>query len=266
MLPASCSRTSRKQRDDAYELNHAGQPLDDLELERVGCILERGTFMSRLPYQVIRRHPLSRTAKRIEREDRAHTANGPGVRCSCRPPILDERQTVNKVVNAFDVDYDDERERFADGVLGRVARLDHPWRQPEGPNRTFLPGSKRQRLAGVLLREALPAGLLTRRRIPTAQARLGSRGMELPGRWAAHEPTPFPNHMWETTLRHSLRLTAPEILFASGRACATRRAKGRRSDALAWAPPTGREFAYVTEHVSSDSAIAALERLFHAAQ
>ena len=38
------------------------------------------------------------------------------------------------------------------------------------------------------------------------------------------------------------------------------------SDALAWAPPTGREFAYVTEHVSSDSAIAALERLFHAAR
>jgi hypothetical protein len=46
-----------EQRDDAYELNHAGRPFDDLELERIGCLLERGTFMSRHSYQAIREHP-----------------------------------------------------------------------------------------------------------------------------------------------------------------------------------------------------------------
>lgn len=92
--------------------------------------------------------------------------------------------------------------------------------------------------------------------------------VELPGRWETSGPVPFPNHMWETSVRHSLRPDGTGGVLLPVAELAKMEARGEEvADALAWAPEHGgREFAYVTERVSDDTAIAALERLFHAAQ
>jgi hypothetical protein len=51
---ASCVllKNVSEQRRDMYEAEHAGAPLDDLDLTKVGCVTERGTFLSPRPYEI----------------------------------------------------------------------------------------------------------------------------------------------------------------------------------------------------------------------
>ena len=254
-----------KLRDDAYEMDNAGRSLDDLDLERIGCVLERGTFMSRQTYGVIRRHPY-RYNEALKGKIAPTPLTVPAFGVHAIPYFWLNRKTINTVVNAFDVDYDDERERFVDSVLGYEPDwVSHGDNQKALIERFLQEVSVNESLVFFYVKHSPLDHLRAGGYLLVGAARV--TGKELPGRWRTNEPTPFPNHMWETTLRHSLRPDGTGGILLPVAELAQRDILGIDvSDALAWAPPAGREFTYVTEHVSADNAIGALERLFRAAQ
>ncbi|MCU1495932.1 MAG: exonuclease, partial [Acidimicrobiaceae bacterium] len=252
-------------RDDAYEIENAGRPLDDLNLKHVGCALERGTFMSSHAYGVVREHPY-RYNEALRGKIAPTQLTIPAFGVHAIPYFWLNRKTIDTVVNDFDVDYDDEREQFADKVLG----FEPDW---------VLHGDNQKALIERFFQEVSVSESLVffyAKHSPLDHLRTGGYllvgaaliiGEELPGWWRTHSPTPFPNHMWETNIQHSLRPDGRGGILMPVAELAQRDVMGIDvRDALAWAPLGGREFIYVTEHVSADSAIEALEKLFNAAQ
>jgi hypothetical protein len=244
---------------------NAGRSLDDLNLDHVGCVLERGTFMSGHAYRAVREHPYRfNDALRGKIAPTPLTVPAFGVHAT--PYFWLNRDNINTVLRSFDVDYDDDRERYVDGKLG----FEPEW---------VLDGDNQKALIERFFQEVRAGESLVffyAKHSPLDHLRAGGYLLvgaarithkELPGLWKTHEPTPFPNHMWETTLRHSLRPDGTGGILLPVAQLAQLDVTGTDvSDALAWAPTAGREFSYVTEQVSADSAIEALERLFRAAR
>lgn len=91
--------------------------------------------------------------------------------------------------------------------------------------------------------------------------------LDLPGRWPASGETAFPNHMWETILRHTLREDGSGGLILPLQDLAELAKNGEDiTPASALAPETDREFSYVTEHVPADTTVAALLALRNASK
>ena len=93
------------------------------------------------------------------------------------------------------------------------------------------------------------------------------QSMALPGRWPTSGPTAFPNHMWETVVRHTLRPDGTGgILLPLQRLVELAAGDVDVTNALGVAPETRREFSYATEQVPADTAVAALLEIERAAR
>ncbi|WP_344938925.1 ATP-dependent RecD-like DNA helicase [Actinomadura miaoliensis] len=255
-----------ERREDDYEVSHAGKSLTDVEAHRIGCIAERGTFLSPDPYVVQRKHPYEFNAAlrgRLKAVDQVVPAYG----VHATPYFWLNRDNLTAVLRDFDVAYEAEREEAVDEALGFSPEwVIHGDNQQALIERFFADVSA---TGGSLIFFYAKHSPLDGSRTdgPLLVGAASITDLELPGYWPTDGATAFPNYMWETTVRHSLRPEGHGGILLPVAELARRDAEGEDvADALAWAPATGgREFAYVTEHVSHDRAISALERLFTAA-
>ena len=121
------------------------------------------------------------------------------------------RETVDKVVNAFDVDYDDERERFVDGVLGGFEPdwIMHGDNQKALIERFFREVSANDSLVFFYVKHS-PLGLFARRRVPARQCGLGSRAWSCQAGGRQMSPRRFPTICGRQPCGTRFVLTAPE--------------------------------------------------------
>lgn len=254
-----------KRREDDFEVAHAGKSLDDIDASHVACLRERGTFLSPHPYQLLERHPYEHNSalKGIQPTPLSVPAYG----FHSIPYYWMLREQVVNIQRDFDVQYDEALEEEARTALNFTPEwVMHANNQRALITRFFEEVSPQESLVFFYVKHSPVDGARVGGPLLVGAARV--TGVELPGPWRTNGRTAFPTHMWETSVRHSLRPDGTGGILLPVAELAERDARGDDiSGALAWAPDTGgREFAYVTEHVTHDTAIAALERLFRAAE
>lgn len=252
-----------EKRDDEYERVHAGLPLDQLDTSRIACLKERGTFLSPRSYQVVGRHPYQWKLDSL----RPTPITVPAYGVHATPFFWLNRSNVDSVLRDVEVDYRHEHEEFVDRALNFKPRWVMHGDNQRALIESFFSGiSLESSLVFFYAKHSPFEGNGTGQRLLVGAARV--TGVELPGRWQTDGQTSFPNHMWETSVRHSLRPDGGDGILLPLAELAKLDAEGMDvSSALAWAPnDSAREFSYVTEHVSSDTAIAALDQLFQAAR
>lgn len=253
-------------RHDDYEVANAGRPLNEVDVSRIGCMTERGSFLSPHSYELTQEHPY-RFNPTLRGLLRPTPVTVPAYGVHATPYFWLHRANVEDVRQEFDVDYRDELEEFVDRELNyKPAWVLHGDNQRTLIERFFADVDVGSALVFFYAKHSPFDGSRTGGPLLVGAARITD--VELPGRWETSGPVPFPNHMWETSVRHSLRPDGTDGILLPVAELARMEARGEEvADALAWAPEHGgREFAYVTERVSDDTAIATLERLFHAAQ
>jgi hypothetical protein len=251
-------------RDDEYEQNHAGKALELINPNRVPCVAERGSFMSPHNYRLEKEHPYRHSAA-LKGKLRPTAVTVPAYAAQATPYFWLHRDNVNRVLRTIDVDYREEREDLVNETLRfKPQWVIHGDNQQALMERFFSEVHAQESLIFFYLKHfPFPAN---GRSLLVGAARISD--IELPGRWNTSGDTPFPNHMWETNVRHTLRPEGADgILLPLAALARLDLDPDDVAGALAWAPEYGgREFTYVTEHVSDDTAIAALERLYEAAQ
>lgn len=252
-----------EKRDDPFEVDNARLPIADLDPARTPpCVAERATFMSTRDHVIQQKHPyafndaLSNIAPA--------TIPVPAWSVHATPYFWLNRDTLEEVQRQHPIyGYRQEAEDNAVETLG--------WKPT-----WVLHGDNQKAVIEMFFRDVQPAQSLVffyLKHSPFEDA--GSRllvgaalvdKVTLPGRWPTTGPTAFPNHMWETILRHTLRPDGTGGILLPLQDLARRAADGDDvSAALAQAPQHDREFSYVTEHVPADTAVAALLELRRAA-
>ncbi|MER7271181.1 AAA family ATPase [Micromonospora carbonacea] len=254
-------------RDDEYEATHAGKPIELVNPNRLPCIGERASFMSPHSYQLTKEHPY-RFSQALKGLLAPTPVVVPAYGVHATPYFWLHRKNVPTVLRAVDVDYREELEEFVNETL----RFTPQW---------VIHGDNQRSLIERFFADVRPGGLVffyLKHSPFTAAGTSGGRSLlvgaaritdiDLPDAWRTAGQTPFPNHMWETNVRHSLRPDGVDgVLLPMAELAALELDPDELGDALAWAPEYGgREFMYVTEHVSDDTAIAGLERLYRAAE
>lgn len=251
-----------ERREDFVEVTLAGQPMADAEPGTFPCVAERSTFLSSREHALEQRHPYAYNS--ALRNIAPATVPVPAWSVHATPYYWLNRQSVQQVqaqhwIEGFS---DDAEERAAEALGFRPDWLLH--------------GDNQHAVIETFFRDVRPAESLVffyLKHSPFEDA--GPRllvgaalvdDVTLPGRWPTTGPTAFPNHMWETTLRHTLRPNGTGGVLLPLQDLARLAAAGTDvSAALAQAPGTDREFSYVTEHVPGDVAVAALLELRRAA-
>ncbi|MEO3891330.1 AAA family ATPase [Nonomuraea sp. B5E05] len=253
-----------RHRDDRYEAKHAGRSLDEVEAHRIACVQERGTFLSAHPYTFNMKHPYAwhKALKGIE----ATPLTVPAYGVHTIPYFWLNRDGVNDVLSEFDVDFDEQLEDQVDKLLFKGEWVMHAQNQRALITRFFEDVTPHESLVFFYAKHSPFDGSRVEGPLLVGAAQI--TGKQLPGLWRTEGHTAFPTHMWETSLTHSLRPDGTGGILLPVAELAELDARGEDvGEALAWAPETkGREFAYVTEHVAHDTAIATLERLFTAAR
>ncbi|RZI94713.1 MAG: exonuclease, partial [Microbacterium sp.] len=249
-------------RDDANEQARAGLPLHELRGKLPPCVEERGTFLSPHEVRVSKSHPYR--YKEALRGVADETLTLPAWSLHATPYYwmmhdnsaeLGEGERLDGFVDALE---DEARE-----ALGFKSQT---W---------VLHGDNQKALIETFFRHVTPNQSLVffyLRQSPFEDAGRLLVGaalvdtVHLPGRWPTDGPVAFPNHMWETTIGHTLRPDGTGGLLLPMQKLAELAAEGQDvSAALAPAPQRAREFSYVTEHVPADTAVAALMALRAAA-
>lgn len=250
-------------RDDEYERAHAGEEVHTLSGALPPCVAERGTFMSPHDVVVPKKHPYAYTdaLKGIDNT----SLSLPAWSVHTTPYYWMRRENVPDILEHEPVDFRDELEdaaatalKFGSTTKSWVLHGDNQRNLIETFYKNVLEG---QSLVFFYLRSSPfdDAG-----KILAGAALIDS--VQLPGNWPATKPTAFPNYMWETTLRHTLRPDGRGGLLLPTQQLARLAETGVDvTDALAVAPERVREFSYVTEHVGADVAVAALMELRRAA-
>ncbi|MEV6981673.1 AAA family ATPase [Sphaerisporangium sp. NPDC051017] len=255
-----------ERRQDDYELVNAGKSLSEVDVSRIGCVGERGSFLSPRSYQLVSEHPYRYSAA-LKGRIQPTPLTVPAYGAHAVPYYWLLRKGIVDVLTDFDVDYDEGLEEKVDEALGFTPTwVIHGDNQRAVIKRFFDDVSPTESLVFFYVKhspfdEARAGGPLL-----VGAARITE--IQLPGPWKTEGRTAFPNHMWETTVLHSLRPDGTGGILLPVAELAERDARGQDvAEALAWAPATGgREFSYVTEHIAHDTAIAALERLYSAAR
>lgn len=253
-------------RDDAWEIEVAGQPFSNLgDYSALPCLSERGTFMSRHGYELEKEHPY-----RFNRALRGHllptTITVPAFAFEAVPFRWLNRKSVDNDLWQLADDYRPEREDAARQAIG----FNPNWLM-DGRNqramiqRFFEDVVDGQSLVLMYLKHS-PLQEQTTRRLLVGAAMVDKR--VAPEMWNQSGSQPFDSSMWETVVSHSLR---PEqqrgILLPYQQLVELMESGADVSGALAWAPEDADvEFSYVTDHVSDDTAIAALKSLQAAAE
>ncbi|MYX01744.1 ATP-dependent exoDNAse (exonuclease V), alpha subunit, helicase superfamily I [Streptomyces sp. PgraA7] len=251
-----------RRRKDELEVEYAGQAFSALPDSLPACAGERGGFLSSRDHVLRTSHPYNHALKTLKGASvplPAWSVHGIPFRWLNRAMLLDgvmEQQPVDG--------YSSEAEEHAISALG----FEPPW---------VLHGDNQKAVIDTFFQDVVEGQSLVffylkhapfedhPRRILVGAALIAS--VTPPGRWPAEGPTPFPNHMWETVVRHTLRPDDNGGILLPMQALARLAADGTDvSRALAQAPETGWEFSYGTEHVPSDTAVASLMELKRAAE
>ncbi len=231
-----------EERDDSFEVTNANSPFGSLDAARVPCLRERATFLSPTGFSYKREHPYG---------------NGGGLRGHLRPaeihvpaygvqaiPFfwLQRRNLERFILPERPVPYSSDAEAAAISSLG----FDPGW---------LLHGDNQQAALETFFGDVVPGESLLffylkhspfqdadNRRLLVGAAKITD--ISLPGRWPSDGSAPFPSHMWETSLLHSLRPSMKDgVLLPYQRLFELQERDGVDiGEALAWAPEhTARE-------------------------
>ncbi|WP_222635284.1 MULTISPECIES: AAA family ATPase [unclassified Rhodococcus (in: high G+C Gram-positive bacteria)] len=251
-------------RDDSREAGYAGLPVHEINGKLPPCVEERATFLSPHEVTVHKTHPYrwNKALKGISDD----WLSLPAWSVHATPYYWMMSANSDDIARTEPLEgYVAELEAGANAALGFNPK-----------NQTWvLHGDNQKALIETFFRNVTPQQSLVffyLRHSPFEDAGrllIGAASvdsLQLPGRWPTESPTDFPNHMWETTIRHTLRPDGAGGILLPMQALAALAAKGADvSSALAAAPQKEREFSYVTEHVADDAAVASLMALRAAA-
>lgn len=252
-----------EKRDDLFEVASAGRPIAELEPSRIPpCVAERSTFLSARDHVLELKHPYAHNdaLKNVA----PTTVQVPAYSVHATPFYWLNKDSTADVQSAHLIDgYSQEAEDEAVAALN----FDPAW---------IMHGDNQKALIDTFFQDVRPTQSLlffylkhspfedAGRRLLVGAALVDE--VTLPGRWPTNGPTAFPNHMWETIIRHTLRPDGTGGVLLPMQQLADLAAGGTDvSAALAQAPERTREFSYVTEHVPADLAVAALLELRRAA-
>jgi hypothetical protein len=252
-------------RDDAWEAEVAGKSFAQLtDPSRLPCLSERGTFMSAHGYALVKEHPYRFTGALKGHLDPT-TVSVPAYAFEAVPFRWLSRETVDQELWHETDDYRPEREDHAHKVLGfKPGWLMDGSNQRALIDRFFADVVPEQSLVLVYLKHSPFQEESTRRLLVGAAA---VTAVSPPPKWNQSGDQPFDSSMWETIVGHSLRPDQQQGILLPYQALIPLLETGADlTSALAWAPDGADiEFSYVTEHVSDDTAIAALNSLRSAA-
>jgi hypothetical protein len=255
-----------KDRDDVYEVKQAGSAIDTLDHDRLPCLSERAMFMSPLGYTVVKHHPYAHDAA-LKGMLHDTPVSLPGFAFEAVPFRWMNRESLAQEIGLERVPrFNQNAEDAADVAL----RYEPPW---------VMDGDNQRAILGAFFEAVVPGQSLVftyMKHSPLQEERTdrlivgAARVIRVtpPPMWGQSGKPPFSSSMWETIVEHSLR---PEM--ADGLLLPYQQLIPLLDDgvditaALAWAPE-GRttEFSYVTEHLSDDAAIEALNSLRSAAE
>lgn len=253
-----------QRRDDQSEVRLAGQPVENLPGGVPPCVGERASFLSPRDLTVSRTHPYAwKQALAGLAEARlpvpAWSVHAIPYFWLARDHVADiqESEPIDGYVPELEdealekIGFDPDRQTWVihgDNQKALIEAFFHDVQVGKSLVFFYLKHSPFEDFGRLLVGAALVDDL------------------QLPSRWPTKGPTAFPNHMWETILRHTLRPDGTGGLLLPLQRLAELAATGVDiSEALAPAPQTDREFSYVTEHVPPDTAVAALLALQGAA-
>ncbi|MDN7909077.1 AAA family ATPase [Burkholderia cepacia] len=254
-----------EKRDDDWEVGVAGRPFGGLpEFNRLPCLSERGTFMAPMGYQVEKVHPYSFNSA-LKGHLKPTVVAVPPYAFEAVPFRWLSRDAVDQglwsEVAGYRPEYEDQIERIIKRKPGWIM---------DGRNqrllldRFFESVVPEDSLVLIYMKHS-PFQDESSRRLLVGAARVTK--VVPPPMWNQSGGQPFDSCMWETIVSHSLRPQQSDGVLLPYQALVSLMDEGQDvSGALAWAPQDADvEFSYVTEHVSDDTAIAALNSLRSAA-
>jgi hypothetical protein len=252
-------------RIDDWESEVAGRSFIELpQYDRLPCLSERGTFMSSHGYVIEKEHPYQ-----FNKQLRGHLET---TRVSVPPYSFEaipfrwlSREIVEKELWQETDKYLPDLEHDAHRVLGFA-----PGWLMDGRNqrammeRYFEDVIEGQSLVLIYLKHS-PLQEESPRRLLVGAAMITR--VTPPPMWNQSGNQPFNSSMWETIVSHSLRADQRQGILLPYQQLLPLIESGQDvGSALAWAPEDAQvEFSYVTEHVSDDTTIAALNSLRAAA-
>lgn len=250
---------------DSWEADVAGRSFAELpQYDRLPCLSERATFMSAHGYVLEKVHPYSAN-RALSSHLKPTNVTVPPHSFEAVPFRWLSRETVEEDLWQRVEDYRPELEDAAHRLLGFK-----PGWLMDGRNQRAMMDSFFQ---DVVPNESLVLIYLKHSPLQEMSARRLLVGAALvtqvisPPMWNQSGAQPFDSSMWETIVSHSLRPNQQNGILLPYQQLVGLMELGRDvSGALAWAPDDATvEFSYVTEHVSDDTAIAALNALRAAA-
>ena len=246
---------------DNWESEVSGRSFADLpQYDRLPCLSEGGTFMSSHGYALVKEHPY-RFNKALKGHLDPTTVTVPPYSFEAVPFRWLSRETVEEELWQETDEYRPEREDVVHQVLGfKPGWMMDGQNQRAMMDRFFGDVVADQSLVLIYLKHS-PLQEESTRRLLVGAARVTS--VTTPPMWNQSGGQPFDSSMWETIVSHSLRPDQGHGILLPYQALVPLMDAGHDvSAALAWAPEDADvEFSYVTEHVSDDTAIAALNSL-----
>jgi hypothetical protein len=254
-----------EKRLDSWETEVADRSFAGLpQYDRLPCLSERATFMSSHGYVLEKEHPY-RFNKALSGHLAPTNVSVPPYAFEAVPFRWLSRETVDEELWQETDEYRPEREDEAHRLLGfKPGWLMDGRNQRAMMNRFFEDVVADQSVVLTYLKHSPLQEESTRRLLVSAS--IVTR-VTPPPMWNQSGKQPFDSSMWETIVSHSLRPDQKHGILLPYQALVPLLEAGQDvSGALAWAPEDADvEFSYVTERVSDDTAIAALNALRAAA-
>ena len=250
---------------DEWESEVAGRSFTGLpQYDRLPCLSERGTFMSAHGYVLKKEHPY-RFNKALQGHLEPTNVTVPPYSFEAVPFRWLSREMVEVDLRRQVDEYRPEREDDARRILGFKTGWVMDGRNQRAMMRCFFEDVVTDESLVLIYLKHSPLQEESSRRLLVGAATVSA--VVSPPMWNQSGHQPFDSSMWETVVSHSLRPDQKQGILLPYQALVPLMESGRDvGGALAWAPQDADiEFSYVTEHISDDTAIAALNSLRAAA-